>query len=97
MDWIGENSQQTFENLIPVRWQKIPQPVKRLNYPHRGMTCPIQAAWGGVLKFYGQISQLDRLKPGIREYRRVGRHCVGQAQVVGGGDSIDDHTDTIAA
>jgi len=60
------------------------------------VTCPVETARCRVLKLEGQVSQLDRPKPRIREYDRARRHGVGEAQVVRRCHPIDNHPYAIA-
>jgi hypothetical protein len=91
-----QNRDEARADSIHVAGQQVTHPVERLNNAHGGMSGPVQAAGRGMLKLNGQVAEFDRFQPRIGEYDRARGHRVGESQVVGGSDPIDDHPHLVA-
>lgn len=74
-----------------VRGKHVAQPMERLHEAHGGAACPIQAAGCGVMKVDGQIAELDGPQPSVSEDLDTSGNCIGQSQVVGGGDAVNEN------
>ena len=93
---ILQNRDEARADSIHVAGQQVAHPIERLNDAHGGMSRPMQAAGRGMLKLNGQVAELDRFQPGIREYESARRHRVGESQIVGRCDPVDNHPHLVA-
>ncbi len=91
MSWILQQGDEARADSIHVPGQQVAQPVERLNDTHGGTPRPMEATGRRVLKLNGQVAKFDRFQPRIRKYDRARRHSVGESQIVGCRDPVDNH------
>jgi len=96
VSWIVQNRDEARADSIQVARQQVAQPIERLNNAHGGTPRPVQAAGRRMLKLNGQVAKLDRFQSSIREDDRARRHRVGESQIVGRRDPVDDHPYLVA-
>jgi hypothetical protein len=96
VSWIAQNRDEARADSIQVARQQVAQPIERLNNAHGGTPRPVQAAGGRMLKLNGQVAKLDRFQPSIGKDDRARRHRVGESQIVGRRDPVDDHPYLVA-
>jgi hypothetical protein len=94
--WIVQNRDEARADSIQVAGQQVAQPIERLNNAHGGTPRPMQAARRRMLKLNGQVAKLDRFQPSIRKDDRARRHRIGESQIVGRGDPVDNHPHLVA-
>ena len=67
----------------------VAQPMERLHEAHGGTACPVEAAGSGGLEVEGEVAEGDGPQASISEDTDARRNCVGESEVVGGGEAID--------
>ncbi len=93
---ILEDHSQGRQDRAGVRSQHVLQPVQSLNDAHGWATRPVELAWRRELELDREIAERNRTPAhvGVDDYAR--RDGGGQAQVVGGRQTVDQHAGLIA-
>ena len=88
---VFEDGDKAFAEASVIGRKHIAQPMERLHKAHSGTARPVEAAGSGGLEVEGEVAECDGPKASISEDTDARRHCVGEAEVVGGGEAIDHH------
>ena len=80
---VSQDGRESRENTIAIRWQRVLEPVQRLNDPHGWPPRPVQLARCGVLEVDLQLVQLNRASSSVGVDYDVRRNGGGQPKVVG--------------
>ena len=88
---VFEDGDKAFAKASVIRWKHVTQPMKRLHETHGGTASPVEAAGSGGLEVESEVAEGDGPQASIREDTDARRNCVGEAEVVGGGEAIDHH------
>jgi hypothetical protein len=86
---VFEDGDKAFAEASVIRWKHVTQPMKRLHETHGGTASPVEAAGSGGLEVEGEVAECDGPQASIGEDTDARRNCVGEAEVVGGGEAID--------
>jgi hypothetical protein len=86
---VFKDGDKAFAEASVVGRKHVTQPMKRLHETHGRTASPIEAAGSGGLEVESEVPECDGPQASISENTDARRNCVGEAEVVGGGEAID--------
>ena len=89
MIWVFENGDKAFAQASVIGGKHVTQPMKRLHETHGGTASPVETTGRGGLEVESEVAECDGPQASISEDADARRNCVGEAEVVGGGETID--------
>jgi hypothetical protein len=93
MNGVLEDGDKTLLDAPIIRWKHVAQPIECLDKPHGRTASPVEAAGRGVLEVESQLAECDGPQATIGQHGDARRNGVGQAEVIGGSDSVDYYPD----
>jgi len=90
---VSEYGDEALAEASVIGWKHVAQPMERLHEAHGWTTRPVEAAGCGGLEIEGDVAEGDGPHSAISEHVDPRWNRVGESEIVGGGETIDHHSD----